>query len=32
MTFVGIPDPKLRADVIDYLHTLAANPEPLPSK
>jgi len=30
MTFVGIDDPKERADVIDYLHTLAASPEPLP--
>ncbi len=30
MTFVGIPDPKMRADVIDYLHSLAASPEPLP--
>ncbi len=30
MSFAGIPDPKIRADVIDYLHTLAANPEPLP--
>ena len=32
MTFVGISDPKERADVIDYLRTLAANPEPLPAK
>ncbi len=31
MSFAGIPDPKMRADVIDYLHTLAANPEPLPA-
>jgi cytochrome c len=31
MTFAGIPDPKTRADVIDYLHTLAANPLPLPA-
>ncbi len=30
MTFAGITDAKQRADVIDYLHTLAANPEPLP--
>jgi cytochrome c len=30
MTFAGIPDAKTRADVIDYLHTLSANPEPLP--
>jgi cytochrome c len=31
MTFAGVPDPKERADLIDYLHTLAANPEPLPA-
>jgi cytochrome c len=30
MTFAGVPDPKTRADVIDYLRTLSANPEPLP--
>ncbi len=30
MTFAGIPNPAVRADVIDYLHTLAASPEPLP--
>jgi cytochrome c len=30
MTFVGIDDDKERADVIDYLHTLAATPEALP--
>jgi cytochrome c len=30
MAFAGIEDDKERADVIDYLHTLAANPEPLP--
>ena len=30
MAFAGIDDDKERADVIDYLHTLAANPEPLP--
>ena len=30
MTFVGIDDEKERADVIDYLHTLAGSPEPLP--
>ena len=32
MTFAGIADPKERADVIDYLHTLSATPEPLPKK
>ncbi|WP_428484707.1 c-type cytochrome [Rhodopila sp.] len=32
MTFVGIPNPKERADVIDYLRTLSPNPEPLPAK
>jgi cytochrome c len=31
MTFVGLPDPKARADIIDYLHTLAKTPEPLPA-
>jgi cytochrome c len=31
MTFVGIKDAKDRADVIDYLRTLAASPEPLPA-
>ena len=30
MTFAGIPDPKTRADVIDYLRTLSAHPLPLP--
>jgi cytochrome c len=30
MAFAGIDDDKERADVIDYLHTLAATPEPLP--
>ena len=30
MTFAGLADPKKRADIIDYLRTLAANPEPLP--
>jgi cytochrome c len=32
MTFVGISNPKERADVINYLRTLSPNPEPLPSK
>jgi cytochrome c len=32
MTFAGIPNPKERADVIDYLRTLSKNPEPLPAK
>jgi cytochrome c len=31
MGFAGIDDNKERADVIDYLHTLAQNPEPLPA-
>jgi cytochrome c len=31
MTFVGIKDPKERADVIAYLRSLSANPEPLPA-
>jgi cytochrome c len=31
MGFAGIDNDKTRADVIDYLHTLAANPEPLPA-
>jgi cytochrome c len=30
MTFVGVADEKDRADIIAYLRTLAANPEPLP--
>jgi cytochrome c len=30
MTFVGIPNTQQRADMIDYLHTLSPNPEPLP--
>ena len=32
MTFVGVANPKERADVIDYLRSLAANPEPVPPK
>ena len=32
MTFVGIPKPRDRADVIAYLRTLSPNPEPLPAK
>lgn len=31
MSFAGIADAKTRADVIDYLRTLAATPEPLPA-
>jgi len=30
MTFAGLSRPEQRADVIDYLHTLADNPVPLP--
>ncbi len=30
MTFAGVKDAKDRADIIDYLRTLSANPEPLP--
>lgn len=30
MTFAGVPDPKERADIIDYLRTLAKEPVPLP--
>jgi cytochrome c len=32
MGFAGIGSEKERADVIDYLHTLSHNPEPLPAK
>ena len=32
MTFVGVANPKDRADIIDYLRTLAATPEPVPGK
>ncbi len=31
MSFAGIADPKVRADVIAYLRSLSANPEPLPT-
>jgi cytochrome c len=30
MAFAGIDSDKARADVIDYLHTLAHTPEPMP--
>ncbi len=30
MSYAGISDPKKRADVIDYLHSLAKEPVPLP--
>jgi cytochrome c len=30
MTFAGLPDTKLRADVVAYLRTLSDNPQPLP--
>ena len=31
MSYAGLADPKKRADVIDYLHTLSHSPEPLPA-
>ena len=31
MSFAGIADPKVRANVIAYLRSLSANPEPLPT-
>lgn len=31
MAFAGIRDPKVRADVIAYLRSLSANPQPLPA-
>jgi len=31
MSFAGISNPKVRADIIDYLHTLAATPVALPT-
>ena len=31
MAFAGEADPQKRADIIDYLHTLAENPVPLPA-
>ena len=31
MSFAGLSDPAARANVIDYLRTLAATPEPLPA-
>ncbi len=31
MSYAGISDPKKRADVIDYLHSLAKDPVPLPA-
>jgi cytochrome c len=32
MTFLGVPDAKMRANIIDYLRTLSPNPQPLPGK
>ena len=31
MSYAGVTDPAVRANVIDYLRSLAANPEPLPT-
>jgi len=31
MSYAGLSDPKKRADIIDYLHTLAKDPVPLPA-
>lgn len=31
MTFAGEADPVKRADIIDYLHSLSDNPQPLPA-
>ena len=30
MSYAGLADPKKRADIIDYLHTLSHSPEALP--
>jgi cytochrome c len=30
MSYAGLPDPKKRADVIDYLRSLSDSPEPMP--
>ena len=32
MSYAGVADPAVRANVIDYLRTLSANPEPLPGQ
>jgi cytochrome c len=31
MTYAGVPDAKVRANVVAYLRTLSAAPEPLPT-
>jgi cytochrome c len=31
MSYAGVQSPQLRADLIDYLHTLSPSPEPLPA-